>query len=150
MSFFSLGICFTFEVVNVELMNTIIEARQLNEELEELRCISESWISDLDLLVRDIEVLNLKCKSLVKVGKRGAADEDVSGFFERISKLDRLANVVKESALEHFASIVTLENDETAYCLSLIENHTRIELEVGALLNAYKIVNRKADQLFEG
>ena len=131
-------------------MNTIIEARQLNEELEELRCISESWISDLDLLVRDIEVLNLKCRSLVKVGKRGADDEDVSGLFERISKLDRLTNVVRLSAIDHFASIVTLENDEAAYCLSLIENHTRIELEVGALLNAYKIVNRKADQLFEG
>ncbi|WP_207423593.1 hypothetical protein [Desertivirga brevis] len=129
-------------------MTTTIEDKELNRELMELTLIGKNWLSELDLLEKDIQDLRrsyVKCLSRSSEADNYKGADEVLFLFERVSAI---LDAVRIDAQSYLAFIATLiEQPDTLYDLSLVENHFRIEVKLKDLLRAFNAVKQMAGKI---
>ena len=117
-------------------MTTLIENKQLHNELNELFIISGKWLSELECFDKDLKTLQ---KLLDKIhyedaGARLSVLSEMDHFDELV--LRRLKLMKEVSA--HLQSIEPLLADSSGPIhLSLIETHVKLENQMGNLLQSY-------------
>lgn len=129
-------------------MTTTIEDKELNRELIELTLIGKNWLSELDLLEKDMQDLK---KGYVKALSRLTEVNTFEEAKEVVFLFEKVWGILEEAradAQSYIAFISTLiEQPDLPYDLSLVEKHFRIEVKLKDLLRAFNGVKQIAGKI---
>ncbi|WP_207532276.1 hypothetical protein [Desertivirga arenae] len=130
-------------------MTTTIEDKELSKELRELTLIGKNWLSELDLLEKDIRVLK---KGYMKALSRVSAENNSEEADEVLFLFDKVWSIMEDVRIEaqaYLAFVATLiEHPDSVYNLSLLENHFKIEVKLKDLLRAFNAVKQMSGKLY--
>lgn len=112
-------------------MNTIIEQKELDYELQELHLLSTNWISEVQFLTGEMTFLK---KLINQRLKQTIMDENPEKSHEikiNISKLEKSISSVKDAIILHLKYLEKLILDpKQQFALSIIEDHAALEKKI--------------------
>lgn len=129
-------------------MTTVIEENQLNAELQELYLISKHWISDLEFFTRDLSFLQKLVERCWAQSKKHEISENLLELKLNVLNLQTQNAEIKGKVSNYLALLEPLiSNANHNYELNLIETHSLLEREIGALLQIFKSVKQRVFKL---
>lgn len=112
-------------------MNTIIEQRELDSELQELHLLSTTWISEVQFLTVEINFLKRLSNQRSKQGRVDQDAEKARDISARMNKLENSINTVQAAVKEHIKYLEQLIlNPLQQFDLSIIDNHAALERNI--------------------
>lgn len=108
-------------------MNTIIEEKELDNELQELRLLSKSWISEVQFLSGELKFL----KRLVNQTVKDQTSEKASQLQSNMMRLEQNIDTVRNGIVTHLKYLEKLIIDPSQqFNLAIIEDHISLERKI--------------------
>ncbi|HEY0666578.1 MAG TPA: hypothetical protein VGD22_00295 [Sphingobacteriaceae bacterium] len=112
-------------------MNTIIEEKELNYELQELHLLSTGWQSEVQFLTGEMNFLKKLINQRLKKAIADVNPEKAQEINLNITTLEQNINSVKLAIINHVKYLEKLIMDPSQqFQLSIIEDHMALERKI--------------------
>lgn len=131
-------------------MTTTIEDKKLLAELQELYLESKKWVIELNSLMSDFQFLKQLFRKTFSPLIKNDDFESIAEVLVKASKLTTTPESLKAEIVQYQRKLkpLILETDHT-FGLSLIETHSRLELDLNKTLIAFRSVKTTAINLIK-
>lgn len=129
-------------------MNTVIEDKELDLELQELYIIASHWVADLDFFKKDIDFLKRLFSSTMTQVAQHESYAELVDLTQSINEIVRQHTQLRNNILSYRSMLNSyLRKADSFLDLNFIETHALLEREIGFIMSSFKGVKSRVYSL---